>query len=325
MWPFTKQELTEEFETWPIFRTTKEGKKYGLSTQLFINNMQCHFAGIDVYEDGMIDCWELVDYPLFQEKINSHWVVPQPNKNQQLFVYNFGATTPTDAVWYANIPQILKFVKDTIKALNPTGVGLTKMPREEPEFMGRVKVIEMPLVKSYRATANGDVVGDSVPILVSDEDFFLLSKLMVYTDGLVQVGREGELVEIAKLADLFSSGVIATIAPPGSRIKLPGLGHFSVTEQFGWVTSDDRIAEIHDKLNQLCGKQDSADICIESFHQFIDDPSDENREALRVAYEAVPEHLRMYLGDMDVKDGLILDILDGNDDEVFEYLKRNPM
>jgi hypothetical protein len=44
-------------------------------------------------------------------------------------------------------------------------------------------------------------------------------------------------------------------------------------------------------------------------------PSEEKREALRKAYEAVPEHLRMYCGDMDSKDEPIRRILGQFGDE----------
>jgi hypothetical protein len=45
---------------------------------------------------------------------------------------------------------------------------------------------------------------------------------------------------------------------------------------------------------------------------YNDNPGQEQRERLRLAYEAVPEHLRMYCGDMDSKDGPIRRILDGH-------------
>ena len=39
------------------------------------------------------------------------------------------------------------------------------------------------------------------------------------------------------------------------------------------------------------------------------DSSEANRKRLRDTYEAVPEHLRMYCGDMDSRDGPIKRIL----------------
>ncbi|HKQ72547.1 MAG TPA: hypothetical protein VJ810_02390 [Blastocatellia bacterium] len=46
----------------------------------------------------------------------------------------------------------------------------------------------------------------------------------------------------------------------------------------------------------------SSQKCRECYEAFLAAPTVANREALREAYEAVPEHNRAYLGDMDTKD-----------------------
>ena len=48
-----------------------------------------------------------------------------------------------------------------------------------------------------------------------------------------------------------------------------------------------------------------------AFRAYLAEQSAENLNALRQKYEAVPEHLRMYCGDMDVKDIPISMILYG--------------
>jgi len=42
--------------------------------------------------------------------------------------------------------------------------------------------------------------------------------------------------------------------------------------------------------------------CREIYYEYLVYPCEDARERLRAAYEAVPEHERMYLGDMDSKD-----------------------
>nr|WP_306665852.1 hypothetical protein [Paenibacillus oleatilyticus] len=45
-----------------------------------IKNMQYYYINLDVYEDGMINCWELVDLNGLKEKIEINWLVPNvPN------------------------------------------------------------------------------------------------------------------------------------------------------------------------------------------------------------------------------------------------------
>jgi len=55
--------------------------------------------------------------------------------------------------------------------------------------------------------------------------------------------------------------------------------------------------------------------CIDAHEAYEQAPGEERREALRQAYEAVPEHLRMHCGDMDSKDWPIRHILFGDENE----------
>ncbi|MCB9871486.1 MAG: hypothetical protein H6837_16640 [Planctomycetes bacterium] len=40
----------------------------------------------------------------------------------------------------------------------------------------------------------------------------------------------------------------------------------------------------------------------EAFQQYLEEPTLKAKDELQAAYEAVPEHHRMYVGDMDTKD-----------------------
>ena len=64
----------------------------------------------------------------------------------------------------------------------------------------------------------------------------------------------------------------------------------------------------------LRGEPGSRRRCLEHFELYKANPGVEQREALRRAYEAVPEHFRMYCGDMDSKDWPIRRVLYGSED-----------
>jgi hypothetical protein len=58
------------------------------------------------------------------------------------------------------------------------------------------------------------------------------------------------------------------------------------------------------------GEPDVIEVCYQAFLTYQNDPTDANREILRAAYEAVPEHHRMYTQrDQDAKDGTIRRVL----------------
>ena len=92
---------------------------------------------------------------------------------------------------------------------------------------------------------------------------------------------------------------------------LPGLGEFWTKDEFGGVAIHDRIGEIQDMLDELNGSRGAIKICMERFAAYQREPSDQTKEQLREAYEAVPGHLRMYCGDMDSKDWPIRTVLYG--------------
>lgn len=314
MWPFKKKHT---FENWPIVRSRPVGRTYGRSISLFINNWQCHLTTVDVYEDGSIDCWGFVDRDLFRGKLQSRWVVPAPNADQKLSVFNFGFTGVSDGRWLQTSHSIAKEVEFALRALNPEMEDLVDMQGSDTEVRGKVRYAKLGLSdkKPYRRDSIGttDILGDSVPILRVIGDAFELTRLVIYADGVCQIASDGEFVPIRELAELYESGRICNTAASGSRIVLPGLGEFSTTTDFGSVSRHDRIREIYDKLNELNGKPSIVTTCAKLFERYDQDPSLETKQALLEAYEAVPDHLRCYCGDMDTRDTAIRAVLYGDD------------
>jgi hypothetical protein len=58
----------------------------GIFFVAFIHNWNYHLTHINVHEDGMIDCWGLVDFEEFKEKVRSGWVVTQPPEAAEISV-----------------------------------------------------------------------------------------------------------------------------------------------------------------------------------------------------------------------------------------------
>jgi hypothetical protein len=128
---------------------------------------------------------------------------------------------------------------------------------------------------------------------------------------MCQVGSDQKLVSIGDLHALYDEGLICNMAPASSRVILPGLGEFRTTADFGYVSVRDRIGEVHDQLNVLNGKPSVVNICVSLFEEYEREPSQQAKEALLHAFEAVPEHLRRYCGDMDTQDTAIRAVLYG--------------
>jgi hypothetical protein len=314
MWPFTKKP-SKHFDSWPIVRTKPVSKTYGRAISVFINNGSCHLVTVDAYADGAIDCWGFVDRALFLNKLRSNWVVPAPKPGQDLSVFDFGYTGIDRAVWVQTSQSIAQVVESTIRELNPGMSGLLDMHGSNEELRGNVRYAKLGLAdeKPFRREQNGtdDILGGSVPVLRIVEGAFEMTRLTVFADGMCQIGSDGTLVPVQEIRTLYDQGRICNAAPRGSRILLPGLGEFWTTTDFGGVTVHDRIGEIQDMLNEVNGRPGVIKICMERFEAYRREPSEQAKEQLRDAYEAVPGHLRMYCGDMDSKDWPIRAVLYG--------------
>jgi hypothetical protein len=312
MWRFRRQRA-EGFDSWPIVRSSALGKAYGRSISVLINNMQCHLSTVEVYEDGAIDCWGFVDRELFQAKLDAHWVVAAPQATQSITVANFGTTGTAQGRWHQSAQGIADEVNATMRALNPKMQNLI-----EPGGLAKLRAkVRYALAGSSTRRAfrkvepDEEVLADSVPVLRAHEGMFELTRLMIYADGFIQVGPEGELLPIEQLSSVFAARKIANRAPVNAQIRLPGLGEFRSRNEFGDVSVHDRIGEIHDKLRVLRGEPSVIDVCVQRFADYAEDVSPEAKRALREAYNAVPHHLRRYCGDAESRDKAIRAVLFG--------------
>tara|TARA_R110002072_G_scaffold245541_1_gene404807 strand:- start:50 stop:604 length:555 start_codon:yes stop_codon:yes gene_type:complete len=101
-----------------IYRETKDGKIIkGIGLPAFIHNMQYHLVTIKVYEDGVIDCWEKVDFEGFIDKVNSGRVVTKIPKGEDISRFHsfFGKSDGLNT--YIDEREFIKEVKDTLDQL----------------------------------------------------------------------------------------------------------------------------------------------------------------------------------------------------------------
>lgn len=123
-----------------------------------------------------------------------------------------------------------------------------------------------------------------------------LVRWLIYADGLTQLGSGRPLVPVDFVRGMFADGRLTLSAPAGTWVTLDGLGRFRAGEGHWSIEPGERVREAADLLDQLRGGPGAIARCIHAYRAFQSDPSGEGRNALRRAYEAVPEHLRMYCG-----------------------------
>jgi len=140
--------------------------------------------------------------------------------------------------------------------------------------------------------------GVTRPVFIHNGPYFL-TDLAIYRDGALDCWG---LVDFDEFCEKVRNGWVVTRPPDGAQISIHHLASFTTGEVQYAITGDDLIAEVRDAIEALNDRPTSSETCQSAFDAFNENPTDEALDQLKRAYEAVPSHLRRYLGDMDVKD-----------------------
>src|SRR5687768_11831498 len=157
------------------FRTyrVQDGKRIdGIFFMAFIHNWNYHLTHISVYEDGMIDCWGLVDFEGFKEKVRSGWVVTQPPEGAEISVSFLASFNAVNASYWIDPEELIKEVADELERLNnrPTSVDKChdayQLFQEDPPEETREKLREAyeAVPEHNRRFVLGDMDVKDIPI-----------------------------------------------------------------------------------------------------------------------------------------------------------------
>ncbi|WP_405864292.1 NADAR family protein [Streptomyces sp. NBC_01515] len=126
---------------------------------------------------------------------------------------------------------------------------------------------------------------------------YYVDDLVLYADGSVSCGAE----DLPGLKKHLDTGRLA-LTPPDAPDR--------PDEESEWRsrwgrprTPESFLLEVADRVEELNGRPTAARRCWDAAERYAREPSEANRELLRAAYLAVPQHLRIFvLGDMDRQD-----------------------
>jgi len=290
------------------------GSNHGLAFPALIHNRDYHYAEISVYSDGLIDCWGCVDLALFKQKLDQGWVMAQAPVGGTVSIYGLGKAKIGDSSWKGTSTTLLEHAEQIIETLNPNRISIVDENLRNIthgfRFYNNVWNDGFSDSRPYLVgTDQSRVPGDRMAVFLRLGSEMHLTNWFVYADGLSRVGSESALVPLEEVTKRFDGGDLVTSVPERTWITLEGLGRFQVQDAKWGVTTAGRIREGIDKLKKLRGEQDSIDICMKRFVDYQKEPSAAAVEALRKAYESVPEHLRRFCGDMGTQDYPIQKIL----------------
>jgi hypothetical protein len=302
----------------------------GIVTPAIIHNSNYFFINLPVHANGLIDAWDMLDLPLFLEKLQRGWVVTQIPNGEHISIHGLGDWEVQDGQWEYTADSFYKHVLSLIRELNPALQNLYNCHGTTTKKVGNSNVSVLGSSKETPVRAEDPsaffpkmLKGESLSIFYQEGEVIYLADLRVFSDGKVEIGRipAPKLWTLDELAQAIKEGQILTTPPLGSRIQIYQFGSFTRGEK-GWSKElSDLLSEVRDVIETCNGRPDSVSVCSRLFDEYVKAPSEALRDKLRVAYEAIPTHNRMFVGDMDTKDIPVRMIISG-DQEIEHWTHR---
>jgi len=113
---------------------------------------------------------------------------------------------------------------------------------------------------------------------------------------------EEDVIFINDLQKLFQDGVYSTRLPEACDLIRTDCWRVQITNTSFWIKESEFIKEIEDIQKELCGSIASLQVCRSVLKEYLESPTEENHRRLRIAYENVPQHHRLWITDFENKD-----------------------
>lgn len=104
--------------TLKTYRIVEDKIIFGVLLPAFIHNGTYFFTNIAVYQDGMIDCWELVNFDDFVKKVKSGWVITTLPENADVSFSSITNFSCFEILYSVPENEFIKDVADAIEELN---------------------------------------------------------------------------------------------------------------------------------------------------------------------------------------------------------------
>lgn len=291
----------------------RKRKIEGVTIPAIIHNRDYFWHNMAVYEDGTISCWEGTDLCDVPWQLSRNWLTPIVPVGKSLSVFECCSLEIVSADWNYNNDSYYKLVEDTVHSINSEMANIYKTTERERNFWKdrHICFSASPTPCKVKDGFGYDLMdGDSVHIFIRDEGKITLTELNIYSDGTFSVDAMGDkMLSLNDIEKLFADGTLCTAPRNGERVVLGVLGEADCELICDPVSDKDKLDEIKNRSLRVQNKPDAHDAAIEAYHAYLVEPTDFRKEKLREAYEAVPEHERCYLGDMDMRDGDFIRIL----------------
>lgn len=289
----------------------------GVVVPAFIGNHGHHLVDLAVYADGLVDAWGMFDLAGFRKALDRGWVETSVPDGDSVQVSGLGQWTVDEGRWELDADALCARVEAAVATLNPGRHNLYSRAHAVPGVtLGGSQAV--PTRPAAQASST-PFFGDTLPLLVREDGALWCASLRVFEDGWVEVARvpTPRRLDWDGLAELVARDQVVSKPAAGARLHVHGVGSFTVAGVHWGVERDALMREAQDVLDRLQGRPDSIERCHASFRAFVAQPTEAAREALVLAYAAVPEHHLRRVDGMELE-GVCIDavLADGSDTDV---------
>lgn len=276
----------------------------GVTVPSIIHNMNYFWHNMAVYEDGTISVWDKIDLDDVPKKIASTWLSFSVPDGKPLSVHGLCSLEILSAKWNFTAESYYNYIVETVKGINPEMANIYRTTQREKEKWEKCHVAftaDPTPCKCNEGFGYDLLDGDETNIMLRNDGNLLLTELYAYEDGFFSIdGLEGYF-SIDDIKKMFAERTICTAPEKDEMVTLGALGKISANVDY-IVEPKAKLEEIINNSLRIQDKPDAHTLCINAYHRYLVEPTEYNKDKLREAYEAVPEHERIFLGDMDSKD-----------------------
>lgn len=293
-------------------KCTSNRRIEGVITPGIIRNGDYFLTEFSIYEDGIIDCWGSLDFPLLKKKLRSKWVVPNIPEKELLTFSMIGQIQVLDANWaFKNEKQYFNFVKSIVKELNPSMENLfdmkgsdTFLPKGSNLPTAKLMRMRPEIFKESMDIFSGPVNGMSFKHFMKKNRKYYFVQSTIFEDESVIVSGmpEEQLFELSEFKNKLINRDEFEFPKTDDRIVINNLVEFTAGTVYWYLKDSSMLQNFESTLRELKGEPSLVQICVNLFDEYKANPTKENLKKLRAGYESVPEHERMFCGDQDTKD-----------------------
>ena len=274
-----------------------------------IKNGSYFLSNLAIYEDGIVSAWDKFDIYQFEKALEKKWVVSFIEDNEELNIRGIGDFEILESQWMHK-DDYYKYIKSILKEMNPEMQNIYKTTQREIEKWEKLKVsfLAIPIDFKMKKEFGYDLSNGKSYFIFrksshysSNKEIFL-TYYTIYDDETISIYNDNNIYNFDNIKNMFDKNELVLYPKEDDTIIIENLAKLKLKPTLKYTNKKEKLKEIEENIKEISGKENAFDYAIKCYHNYLVYPSDYNRELLKEAYEKLPNHERIFLGDMDNKD-----------------------